>query len=337
MREALFYKRLRDKKIACELCPHRCILEEGGIGRCGVRKNIDGTLIVKNYGMISAVNIDPIEKKPFYHFYPGEEVLSIGSVGCNMNCAYCQNYEIAKEFKGIPTKEYTYEDILKNFKGFGVAFTYNEPTVWYEFMLDVAKLAKCCSKKTMMITNGFIEKEPLLELTSYIDGFSVDLKGFTEETYSKLGGTLEGVKDTLKIIVGRKKHLEIEFLLVPELNDDRKKFVDMVKWIRDELGSDIVLHINGYYPNYRLKTPATEKKLLLEFYEVAKKHLNYVYIGNVGIDFDTVCSCGNLLIQRNGWNIETVGLTEDGRCKKCGEKVVERGGGYEKKGGVCKR
>ncbi|UUV18636.1 AmmeMemoRadiSam system radical SAM enzyme [Fusobacteria bacterium ZRK30] len=336
MEEALFYKRLKEKKIGCELCPHRCIVEEGHVGRCGVRQNVRGTLMTKNYGIISALNIDPIEKKPFYHFYPGEEVLSIGSIGCNMNCAYCQNYEIAKEFKGIPTKEYTYEDILRNFKGFGVAFTYNEPTVWYEFMLDVAKLAKCCSKKTMMITNGFIEREPLLELTPYIDGFSVDLKGFTQEIYSKLGGTLEGVKDTLKVIVGRKKHLEIEFLLVPELNDDREAFLKMVKWIREELGSNIVLHINGYYPSYKLKTPATEKKLLLEFHEVAKKYLNYVYIGNAGIDLDTVCSCGNLLIRRNGWNIEIVGLSEDGRCKKCREKVVEIGGCYEKEGGVCK-
>lgn len=337
MKEALFYKRLKEKKIGCELCPHRCILEEGRVGRCGVRQNIDGTLIAKNYGMISALNMDPIEKKPFYHFYPGEEVLSIGSIGCNMNCAYCQNYEIAKEFKGVPTKEYTYEDILRNFKGLGVAFTYNEPTVWYEFMLDVAKLAKCCSKKTMMITNGFIEREPLLELTPYIDGFSVDLKGFTEKIYFKLGGTLEGVKNTLKVIVGRKKHLEIEFLLVPELNDDRKTFIEMVKWIRDELGSNIVLHINGYYPSYKLETPATPKKVLLEFHKEAKKYLNYVYIGNAGIDIDTVCSCGNLLVQRGGWNVEMIGLSEDGRCNKCGEKVVETGGSYEKKGGVCKR
>jgi len=323
MEEAMFYKRLKNKKVECELCPHRCILEEGHTGRCGVRQNVGGILITKNYGRISALNLDPIEKKPFYHFYPGKKVLSIGSIGCNMNCPYCQNYEIAKEFKKTPTKEYTYEDILRNFKGFGVAFTYNEPTVWYEFMVDVAKLARYSSKKTMIITNGFIEKEPLLELTSYIDGFSVDLKGFTEEVYSKLGGTLKGVKDTLKLIVQRKKHLEIEFLLVPELNDDKEIFIEMVKWIRDKLGTNIVLHINGYYPSYKMKVPATEKELLLEFHKLAKQYLNYVYIGNAGIDMNTVCNCGNKLIKRKGWNIEIIGLNEDGCCKKCGEKVVE--------------
>ncbi|MEI6857634.1 hypothetical protein [Psychrilyobacter sp.] len=190
-------------------------------------------------------------------------------------------------------------------------------------MIDVAHLAKCYSKKTMMISNGLIEKEPFLELTTCIDAFSIDLKGFTEEIYSKLGGTLEVVKKTLKVIAERKKHLEIEFLLVPELNDDRETFIKMVKWIKDELGSNIVLYINGYYLSYKLKTLATEKKLLLEFYKLAKKYLNYVYLGNAGVEMDTVCSCGNLLILRDGWNIEMVGLSENGKCNKCWEKIVD--------------
>jgi pyruvate formate lyase activating enzyme len=322
MKEALFYRKIDEKKVICELCPHRCFLNNSQVGRCGIRKNIDGRLITKNYGILSALNLDPIEKKPFYHFYPGKNILSMGSIGCNMGCPYCQNYEIAKEFRKISIREFTYEEILKNYDEFGVAFTYNEPIVYYEFMLDMAKFAKNSSKKTVMVSNGLIEKEPLLELVSNIDAFSIDLKGFTQKVYDQLGGILETVKTTLKLIILNKKHLEIEFLLVPGINDNKEEFFQMVSWIKKELNSNIPLHINRYYPNYKLTTPPPSKNLLLEYYDIAKDYLSYVYIGNAGIDLDTICSCGNLAIKRKGWKVEIIGLETDGRCKKCGKKVA---------------
>ena len=322
MKEALYYKKIDNGKVVCELCPHRCILDMGQIGRCGVRENNQGKLITKNYGILSALNVDPIEKKPFYHFYPNKNILSIGSVGCNMGCPYCQNYEIAKEFHKTPVKEFTYKEILENYDGFGIAFTYNEPTVYYEFMLDMAKYVKSLSKKTTVVTNGLIEKKPLLELIPYIDAFSVDLKGFTQEIYDQLGGILEGVKSTLKLIVLEKKHLEIEFLLVPGINDNKEEFLQLVKWIKEELNPEIPLHINRYYPKYKLTTPPPSKKILLEYYEIAKNHLQYVYVGNANIDIDTFCSCGNLAIKRQGWEVEIKGLDNHGKCKKCMKKVV---------------
>jgi pyruvate formate lyase activating enzyme len=322
MKEALFYRKIDEKKVICELCPHRCFLNNSQVGRCGIRKNIDGRLITKNYGILSALNLDPIEKKPFYHFYPGKNILSMGSIGCNMGCPYCQNYEIAKEFYKTPIKESSPEGVLKNYDGFGIAFTYNEPTVYYEFMLDMAKYAKNYSKKTVMVTNGLIEKIPLLELIPYVDAFSVDLKGFTQGVYSQLGGILEGVKSTLKLIVSEKKHLEIEFLLVPGINDNKEEFLQMVTWIKKELNPKIPLHINRYYPNYKLNTPPPSKDLLLEYYNLAKDYLQYVYIGNANIDIDTICSCGNIAIERDGWGIKIKGLDRGGNCKKCGEKVA---------------
>jgi pyruvate formate lyase activating enzyme len=189
-------------------------------------------------------------------------------------------------------------------------------------MLDMAKYAKNHSKKTVMVTNGLIEKIPLLELIPYVDAFSVDLKGFTQGVYSQLGGILEGVKSTLKLIVSEKKHLEIEFLLVPGINDNKEEFLQMVTWIEKELNPKIPLHINRYYPNYKLNTPPPSKDLLLEYYNLAKDHLQYVYIGNANIDIDTICSCGNIAIERDGWGIKIKGLDRGGNCKKCGEKVA---------------
>lgn len=332
MKEALFWEKLEKNNIRCKLCPHNCIISNGQRGRCRVRKNIDGVLYSENYEFISAINVDPIEKKPLYHFLPGKKILSIGSVGCNFKCQFCQNWEIAQcsieTVKKIQT--FSISQLVETASTYpeciGVAFTYNEPAVWYEYMLDIAKECKKYNLKTVMVSNGYINEEPLVELIPYIDAFSIDLKAYTDKFYKEIAsGELKPVLNTLKILKKFNKHIEIDFLLIPQLNDQVEVFEAMLNWIKENLGEEIVLHINRYFPYFKLNLPPTSEEVLLKFYNKANKILKYVYLGNIqtNIGENTYCpNCGAKAVERHGYTVEKIGINTTGECSHCNKKIL---------------
>ena len=325
--EAQWYRVTEDKTVQCTLCPHECILKEGKAGFCRVRKNNVGKLLTDVYGFVSAINLDPIEKKPLYHYYPGSQILSIGSYGCNLRCAFCQNSTISQTVPDEDSrKQYFTPDQLVSVAldqpgNIGIAFTYNEPIVWYEYMIDIASKAKDAGLKTVMVTNGFINPEPLGKLIEVMDAFSVDLKAFTDDYYTRVTSSkLEPVKSTLRQIRNSGKHLEIVNLLVPGLNDDEESFSRMVKWIAAELGKETVFHISRYFPHHKLNTGATSNELIRKMETIARKELIWVYTGNMHNERnDTYCDkCNNLLITRYLYDVKLPGLNEKGQCKSCG-------------------
>ncbi len=331
MKEADFYKPLSGDKVQCVLCPHNCIISNGKNGICRMRKNTGGTLYSENYGMISSRSFDPIEKKPLYNFYPAKTIFSIGSIGCNLKCKFCQNYQISQcfveEFDYLP--KWTPEEVIKFAQtkpdNIGIAYTYDEPTVWYEFMKDTATLAKSNSLLNVMVSNGFINKAPLESLIGVIDAFSIDLKAFSEPFYKRLTSSeLKPVLDSLLLINKYRKHLEIVNLVIPCENDDEKEFINMLKWINGNLGKATVLHLSRYYPTYKLTNPPTSIELLERFYDIAKEYLDYVYLGNVRENKGqhTYCpECDALVIERIGYSTGVVGLDDDGKCKECGGEL----------------
>ena len=332
VKEALFYKRQYGEEIQCTLCPHNCVIKAGRRGVCRVRKNVEGKLVSENYGKICSTHFDPIEKKPLYHYFPGKIIFSVGSLGCNLHCKFCQNWEISqtgvKEYMPLPdsSPENIVSLALKQKDNFGIAYTYNEPIVWYEFMLDTAKLAHAKGLKNVMVTNGFINPEPLKALIPFIDAFSVDLKAITEEFYKNYTlSILNPVLDSIKMIKEAGKHIEITNLVITETNDEVREFMKMTEWIATNIGDDTVLHISRYFPMYKMNKPSTSVSKLLDLYEIAKRRLKYVYIGNVrtGEGQDTVCpKCGKVVISRMGYLTEASGLDKYGSCSGCGEKIL---------------
>ncbi|MFC2107256.1 AmmeMemoRadiSam system radical SAM enzyme [Bacteroidota bacterium] len=331
MKEAAFYKTLSGDKVQCVLCPHNCIIPKGKSGICKMRKNFDGKLYSENYGLISSKAFDPIEKKPLYNFHPGKTIFSIGSIGCNLKCQFCQNHQISQcfidEFSYLP--EWSPEEVIKSAKkrsdNIGIAYTYDEPTVWYEFMRDTAILAHENSLLNVMVSNGFINAEPLIELMDVIDAFSIDLKAFTDSFYKRLTSSdLKPVLESLKIIHAHKKHLEIVNLVIPGENDDEQDFIKMIKWISENLGKETVLHLSKYYPTYKLSNPSTSIDLLERFYNIANEYLDYVYLGNVrgSMGQHTFCpECNDLVIERDGYTTKVVGLGDDGKCLSCKKEL----------------
>ncbi len=332
MKEALFYSKLEDKAVKCELCPHYCVIKEGNTGNCKVRTNHNGNLYSGNYGKISGYHLDPVEKKPLYHYYPGKSVLSIGSFGCNMHCKFCQNYEISQCGTGKGqsielSPDSVANDAMRKQNNIGIAYTYNEPLVFYEFMRDTALLAKQLGLKNVMVSNGYFNGEPLEKLLIFIDAFSIDLKAFTDDFYKKY--TFSGIKaviESLKQIRKSGKHLEITNLIIPGLNDDTHVFKEMINWINNELGKETILHLSRYFPRYKMTNPPTSEKKLEEFYELAKQQLTYVYIGNIpgGKGQNTYCpKCKNMAISRSGYYINKQGLSSDGYCLNCHTRIIE--------------
>ncbi len=274
--EANYYIQKSKKGIQCMLCPHQCLLKPGQTGICRVRTNEDGVLMSDNYEKVCSLHLDPIEKKPLYHFFPGRNILSVGTVGCNLHCRFCQNWEISQtKVKDYPyLKEYTPEAIvdlaLAEDQNLGIAYTYNEPTVWFEFMNDIALLSNEKGLKNVMVTNGYINPEPLKELFPHMHAFSVDLKAFTETFYKHLtSSSLVPVLESLKIIKSSGRHFEITNLLIPDENDNEREFRSMMKWISKELGTDTVLHISRFFPTYQLSHNATPESQLRKFYAIA--------------------------------------------------------------------
>jgi pyruvate formate lyase activating enzyme len=328
MHEALFYQKADGNVVKCLLCPWFCELKPGQTGVCKVRENIDGLLTTHVYNQVAALGTDSIEKKPLYHFFPGKNILSVGEVGCNLHCSFCQNHHIsqcyAKNFNAFHA--ITSEQILKvaqnTGNNVGLAYTYNEPFTFYEFMFDMAKPAKEINLKNVVVSNGYINPEPLKEILPLIDAFNIDLKAFDNDFYTTFTkGRLEPVLETLQLIAANQNHLEITNLIIPGLNDDDKKFEEMVKWIAGELGPHIPLHLSRYFPQYQLVLPPTPIEKLHHLYAVAQHYLHHVYLGNVtdGKHNSTFCpNCHALLIERNRYVTTIVQPGFDGTCKICG-------------------
>jgi pyruvate formate lyase activating enzyme len=332
LKEASFYT-ISGDKVQCRLCPHECTIKRDATGTCGVRRNHNGKLISENYALLSAINFDPIEKKPLYHFYPGSVILSLGSVGCNLKCKCCQNWQISQAglsdfaYSGSSSPDEIVKMAGSKPGNLGIAYTYNEPTVWFEYMIDTARMVHAAGMKNCMVSNGFINEEPLMELIKYLDAFNIDLKAFNEQFYkTQSGAKLEPVKKTLQLLVKHHKHVEITNLVIPTLNDDEQEFTEMVNWIAKELGKKTVLHLSRYHPMYRLDIKATGSDLLDDFYNIAGEKLEYVYVGNIHIkDYqNTRCAkCGETVIRRTGYFVEKSGINKSGSCRYCGEAIVD--------------
>lgn len=283
MKEALFYEKKDNQAVHCQLCPHSCLIKDGGVGICGVRQNQKGKLYSLIYGQITSMALDPIEKKPLYHFHPGEHILSIGTKGCNLCCSFCQNWTISKDL-AARTEEVISEFIIeraKQVKSFGIAYTYNEPFIWYEFVLDTAKLAKKEGLCNVLVTNGFVNLEPLKQMLPYIDAMNIDIKSFEDSYYKKVcGGKIIPVLETIKESV-KHCHVELTNLIIPTFNDSDDNFVKLVDWIYENISDSVPLHFSRYFPCYKLNLPPTPVDTLKRAEEIAKKKLKFVYLGNI--------------------------------------------------------
>ena len=283
MKEALYYERLDNKRVRCNLCPYECNIPPSGKGACGVRLNKDGTLYTSVYGKTTGISLDPIEKKPLYRYHPGEYILSLGTRGCNLHCEFCQNWHISQEAGG-PTENITPEEIIERahaLGSFGIAYTYNEPFIWYEFVLDTAKLARANGLENVLVTNGFVNTGPLEGMLPYINAMNIDLKSFDEDFYAKVcRGSLKPVLNAIKVSA-KKCHIELTNLIIPTLNDSEPAIRNMVDWIYNNLGPEVPLHLSRYFPCYKATLPATPVETLIKAEKIAKEKLKYVYVGNV--------------------------------------------------------
>lgn len=320
---AKYYEKLSGGLVQCNLCPNRCILSKGQIGLCKARKNVDGELYSMTYGKISSAHVDPIEKKPFFHVLPGTKAFSIAGTGCNLRCSFCQNWQISQVFPWeVQSQEATPEQVVEaavQSQSESIAFTYNEPIVFYEYMLDIAKLAKERGLKTVVVSAGYINPEPLQELLLYIDAYKVDLKAFKDSFYKKLtGGSLGPVLETMKIIKESGTWLEIVNLLIPGENDSEQEIRDMAKWIKENLGDDVPLHFSRFNPMYKLQNlPPTPNETVIRAREIAMEEgLKYVYSGNIVHPEGESTYCpesGALAIERKGYFIIANNL-KNGQC-----------------------
>lgn len=282
-KEALYYEKVGDK-IHCLLCPHRCTISNGNSGRCKVRVNEDGKLYTINYGEITSIALDPIEKKPLRYFKQGSKILSVGGYGCNFTCKFCQNYKIS-QFQAsskFVSKEELLKLILETENNIGIAFTYNEPSIWYEYVYDCAKYIKAYDEKisVVLVTNGYLNKEPLEALLPYIDAMNIDLKSWNDSYYRQIcGGTLPPVLESIKI-ASKYCHVEITTLLVTGENDKVEEVEAIAKFI-SEIDPYIPLHISRYFPKYLMDAPATDIGIMIESEKIARKYLKRVILGNV--------------------------------------------------------
>lgn len=314
-----------DGRIECRLCPHHCVLRDGQAGICHVRVARAGALVAAGYGHISSAHVDPMEKKPLYHFHPGEPIFSLGGWGCNFGCTFCQNWSIsqAAELEGVP---HTAAETVRGALGSGcrwVAYTYNEPLVGFEFVRDCSRLVREAGAGNVLVTNGFVEEAPAAELLPLTDALNVDIKSMDEPFYRRqCRGRLAPVLRFCRQASAAGCHVEITNLIIPTLNDSAALVEQLAVWIRDNLGPGTPLHLSAYHPDYRAVIEPTPPESLLQAHDLCRRHLTYVYLGNVRTarGQDTVCpGCGNTWITRRGYAVTVAGL-RDGACAKCGRK-----------------
>lgn len=329
-----YYESSKNGKLKCLLCSYYCDLKDGQIGICGVNKHVDDKIECLVYGHISAFNIDPIEKKPLYHFLPKSKSLSLGTVGCNFHCNFCQNHGISQEKKIDKSNYISPKDVVNIARQRGcesISYTYNEPTIFYPFAKDIALEAKKYDIKSVFVSNGFESKEVIDDMKGIIDAINIDLKSFDESYYKKsLGGNLNQVLENLIHLKENGIHTEITTLLVPTKNDSKEEITNIVKFIKNNLGENTVWHISAFHPDYKeTSLPRTSFEKLKEAYDIAKKYgLKYVYIGNIGYKNNTYCSnCNELLISREFFDAKQYNL-KDGACPKCKKKLEGVFDGY---------
>jgi len=328
-KEAILYTKIADKKVKCNVCNRRCIIAPSKVGFCKTRKNIDGKLYTLEYGLISSIAVNPIEKKPLFHFWPGSDCLTIGSWSCNLTCSWCQNFDISKVEPGIKNSTILTPEELVNStvkeECQGISASFSEPTTFLEYSLDVFKLAKKRNLYTNFITNGYFTPETLkLLLKSGCDAFNIDIKGDKEAVKKYCRADVEFVWQNS--IEARKKGawVELTTLVIPGVNDDDECLRGIARRIHDEVGDDTPWHVSRYYPCYKMNNPPTPVKTLEKAYKIGKNEgLKYIYVGNVpGHLENTYCpSCGKLLIERFGFDVQSFNLKKDKKCPECREKI----------------
>jgi len=329
-KEAYLYKKLKDNKVRCDLCSYRCVVEESKKGKCGVRQNIGGVLYSLSYDKVISENVDPIEKKPLFHFLPGTLSLSIATPGCNFRCFFCQNYEISQmpsDHGQIEGKSISPEQLVRNALKYNcksISYTYTEPTIFFELAYDTSKLANAKNIKNVFVTNGFMTRQCLEMIEPYLDAANVDLKSFSEEFYKdKVGGKLKPVLNNIRIMKEMGIWVEVTTLIIPGLNDSNEELKKIAKFLVTT-GNDIPWHISAYYPQYKSNIPPTDINRIKNAINIGKQAgLRYVYGGNIsGSEYEnTYCyKCGNLLIKRVGFSITENKIVNEA-CPNCGLSI----------------
>jgi pyruvate formate lyase activating enzyme len=328
---AKFWEKMPEKMVKCSLCPHFCKIPDGKTGLCRARKNEGGKLYSLIYGVVTSMAVDPMEKKPLYHFWPGSDIFSIGTVGCNLFCRNCQNWTISQaKVDSVPYDELPPEKIVelaKEYNCSSIAFTYTEPSIWWEFCYDVAKLARKEGLLSVYVTNGYMNLPAWEEIRPFIDAANVDVKEFSDNFYQRICGapTFKPVLETCEWLVKNGVHVETTYLVIPGENDKPEEIRQFCKWEVEKLGPDVPTHFSRFYPHYKMVDhPPTPVETLEMAVKIAKEEgLRYTYIGNVpGHEADnTYCyNCGELLIERWGFEVTSYKL-KDNRCPKCGTKI----------------
>lgn len=322
--EAKHYRKLDAHQVQCLLCPHRCLIAPGKRGKCRVRSNRDGVMEADSYGRLVTVAVDPIEKKPLFHFHPGSQILSTGPNGCNLSCRFCQNWQISQT--DLPTQQASPRDLVamaRQHGSIGIAYTYTEPLVWFEYLLDACALARGNGLVNVLVTNGTIEPDPLAELLPLVDAMNIDLKSMDAAFYRDVcGGDRDAVLRTIGLAHGGKCWVEVTNLVIPGANDSDRDIDELAGWLA---GVDplIPLHLSRYFPQYKMDAPPTPEGTLVRMKQRAATKLSYVYVGNCSIPGgeDTSCpQCGGLLVARRGFAVRIAGI-KGGRCAGCGRAV----------------
>lgn len=319
---AAAYWQAEGNSLRCELCPHRCLIARGQTGRCGVRRVQGRKLTAEAYGRISSLALDPIEKKPLYHVKPGAAILSLGSYGCNLRCQFCQNWTISQRqnFGTELAPEAVVREAVAQ-EACGVAYTYNEPLINFEYVRDCARLVKDAGLLNVLVTNGYVNPEPCEELLPLIDAWNIDLKSIRQDFYARIcGASLAPVQDTIRRVAAR-AHVEVTHLVVTGANDDLKQIAELAEWVAS-VSPEIPLHLTRYYPQYQWGMPPTPALLLEQARDLAKTKLTWVYLGNLAPQNDSVyCpQCGETLVDRQGYDTRRVAVRGNA-CPRCSRRV----------------
>lgn len=324
MKEALYWEKAANGRITCRLCPHRCAIAEGKTGRCGVRAAKDNVLWAAGYGRISAAHSDPIEKKPLYHFAPGRDIFSIGGWGCNFTCEFCQNWSISQrvQLNGAEYSPAQLVEAARNSNSVGMAYTYNEPLINIEFVLDCSAAVRKAGMANVLVTNGYIEPEPAEELLKLTDAMNIDVKSMDDAFYRRhCRGSLAPVLNFAVMARRAGRHVEITNLVIPGLNDNDEQVSALAKWVEENIGKETPLHLSAYRPEYKMKIGNTPAQTLERARRICAERLRYVYIGNAFTEDgqNTLCPhCGATLIERRGYAVSITGVNKSA-CASCGK------------------
>ncbi len=325
LKEAMYWEAGEEGRVHCFLCPHGCRIAEGEVGFCRVRQNVSGVLRSLNYERIAAIQMDPIEKKPLFHFHPGAQILSLGTIGCNLACAFCQNWQLSQGESGTRrmSSEEALQLALSTPDNLGIAYTYNEPFIWYEFVRETAERVKAAGLHNVLVTNGYVTEQPLRDLLPYIDAMNVDVKAMGNDFYRELcRGKAAPPRRTVELAHEAGCLVEVTNLVIPNWNDSEQEIRALVDWIAG-VGKEVPLHFSRYHPDHQLSEPPTPTETLVKAQEIAREKLQYVYLGNVGggKGEDTNCpGCGKTVVDREGFSVRRLSV-KGGRCEFCDAEV----------------